>query len=177
MIRHEKIHCIRYPECLNWTIFMDFRPINLNLIICNLSQLWLFDLEPNFEPLPVLLHFQTPSKWIRHVKSHWFRYPECQNWTIFMDFRPWNLTIALHNLSRLWLFDFEPTFKHFPVLLYDQTPSQSIRHEKIHWFRYLERQNWTNWTNCCIGNLQVSWPKIHENGPILTFWIPKSMYF
>jgi len=27
------------------------------------------------------------------------------------------------------------------------------------------------------GNGEVLRPKIPENGPILTFWVPKSMYF
>ena len=53
--------------------------------------------------LRVLLHDQTPSRSIRHEKKHRIRYTECQNRTIFSDFRASNLKITLYNLSRLSL--------------------------------------------------------------------------
>ena len=46
-----------------------------------------FGKKVKFEPFPVLLHAQTPSKSIRHQKILKIRYQKCPDWTIFCDFK------------------------------------------------------------------------------------------
>ena len=112
-----------------------------------------FQLNLNFGSIPVLLHDHTPSHSTGHEKIHCIWYPECQNWTIFSDFRSENPPCPLELIAFVTFFDFEHNYETFRVLLHDQTPSRSIRHEKIHGIRYPERQNRTIFRDSRISYL------------------------
>ena len=142
--------------------------------------------------LPALLHDQTPSHLIRHEKIQWFMYPECQNQTIFKDFRPWNLKFALQNLQ-----DFD--FSACNLILSHFLCSYMIKHHLI-WSGMKKYIDWGTLNvkvrpfSRILGlepyskpksrnrvnfecKLECARPKILENGPILTFRVPKAIMF
>ena len=63
----------------------------------------------------------------------------------------------------IWPFEFNIQFGQLPVVFDAQTPSQTIRHEKIHDIRHQECPDWTILKDFMPSEQKTSFPEIRWN--------------
>ena len=103
---------------------------------------------------------------IRHEKIHDIRHQESPDWTILKDFRPSEPHTSFPKICGnrdFQLFQSNCNFDPFAVLLDTYTPSQTIRHEKIHDIRHTKCPDWTISQDFRPSEPHTSFPKICGN--------------
>ena len=103
---------------------------------------------------------------IRHEKIHDIRHQESPDWTILKDFRPLEQHTSFPKICGNCdspLLHSNCNFDPFPVLLDAYTPSQTIRHETIHYMSHQECTDWTILKDFRPLEPHTSFPKICGN--------------